>query len=1183
MTKYRLSFDLGVSSIGSAVIALNNDNEAADIIDAGVRIFKVSEGAADRRAKRQARKNNERTKQRLKLLSETLCKADFWPTEGVEGTKELRDLSPYAIRAHALYHKLNNPHELGRAILHMAKHRGAGFVSAMEENPNEDMDDSDDNKKKKKESSYEMLFKHMKAAEALTIGEYFHMRLNKGYRGTSLNTARIVRQNQAAVADKRVDYAIPRYLVKDEFNKIWDRQAQYCPSLTNELKEKIGGILFYERPTAPYATANCIFIEGEQRLLKAHPLAEMRRIYESVNNIRILTDGNKEKLTKEQRDTVVKGLLLKGQKANKTSVRKELFQGSRKVDIVFSDEETGIKPYLYSRPEFQTLPAFANMTDEKLTSLIEFMAEPKIEADKLGRLHNEDSLIAEVRKILGIDDDKQAGDLLALLPKGRGSLGITATRKVLELLKEDVISQREATDKLVNSGDDRFIAEEVLAQQLQGKYLQLPYYGEVLRRDTQPIHPWQKQRNKTLNPDEVKYGKVANPAVHMILNQLRLVVNDIIRIYGHPYEINIELGREVGMSAKKKNQHKQQQKKNEKLNEEAVEHLKKYKLRITRENILKYKLWKEQGCKDAFSENKIGCRFDGAEIEHLIPRAKGGSDTYNNLVLVDTNENAGKSNLFPFEFFQRHKRDEEIQAILKSIRSNSLMSDGKKWRFEPDARERFEASGDADETNRYLTDTRYMSKLAARYLRTILDFKKECETDVTNTRILVVNGSHTARLRTAWNLDGLEYDLMGLNIPRESPCEPYWVDQDTGEIKDGETKPDIDGNWRFQNTERNKEWFKKPRIDHRHHALDAIALGCINRSFMQKINWADKRGIYIKPSAYPMPLAYLNDLEPKAARAEFRKKTLSILKEVKVSHKPEHSEAGQLHKERGQSVLPLSKEHQDKIISRYNRNILDVVKSKDHFSKLAIPPSIQSEWHIDIAEDRKRIDKLIVAFDTYWEDAKANLKEKNRQYVADDKKVVDISEARIIKEALGIIVKKGHWKGPLKAPKYGNLKSVIVVDRHKLAYVSGNNHRVDFYSHKNKVKWQVINNFNANKKIGSEENEFMPECKKNGATPIWSLHQGDIIELDTPKQWRQFSKNQRCFAKIKKFGNRLNIEFHADARMDSPPEGSPSYMVIQQLGLGFGVYAKYKAQKVEFTPIGKIKKKHKKLWHGEKV
>lgn len=56
-------------------------------------------------------------------------------------------------------------------------------------------------------------------------------------------------------------------------------------------------------------------------MLKAHPLSEMRRIYEEVNNIRILNDMNKRKLTLEERDSIVNELLLKGQNAGKQAIK----------------------------------------------------------------------------------------------------------------------------------------------------------------------------------------------------------------------------------------------------------------------------------------------------------------------------------------------------------------------------------------------------------------------------------------------------------------------------------------------------------------------------------------------------------------------------------------------------------------------------------------------------------------------------------------------------------------------------------------------------------------------------------------------------------------------------------------------------------------------------------------------
>lgn len=1190
--QYRLSLDLGVSSIGSAAIALNVQHEASEIMDAAVRIFPVSEGAEARREKRQARKNNERTKKRLQLLATALHEKGFWASETQETPKSKQNehpynISPYAIRAHAIHSKLNNPHELGRALLHMAKHRGAGFIEAMENIEEDEAPEDGEPKKKKKEkelSSYALLPKYMRESDAETVGEYFHMRLHKGYRNKSLLTGHVVRQRTTSLTNnKPVDYAIARYLIKDEFYRIWDKQAQYYPALHDEdFKQKIYDILFYERPSAPFATADCIYVDGEKRLLKAHPLAEKRRIYEATNNIRLATDGGRRKLTRKQRDIIISDILMQGKNANKTSIR-EALGFDRKTDVVFSDKETGIKPYLYSKEEFTQLPAFTNMTEEKLTTLVEFMAEPRNPNDALGRLYSEDATINILKGMLGIEDEIQIGELLAKLPKGRTMLGITATKKILELLENGIPgneapSQREAADHLVKSGDMRFKAAEVLAQESQGKYDSLPYYGKILRKDTQPIHPWQKKRNKSLNTDEMKYGKIANPAVHRMLNQLRRIVNDIIRIYGRPYEINIELGRDVGMSAKKKTQHETQQRLNEKTNEEAIEYLKDKKVKITRENILKYKLAKEQNWHDVFSpQRRIEPRFSGFEIEHLIPQAQGGSDSPANLVLVDRNENFGKGNRYPHEYFTHDKSPEQMREIIKNARA--VLSENKKWRFESDAREKFEEGGDEDATDRYLTDTRYMAKLAARYLRAILDFQPSENDDTINSRILTVKGAHTAKLRTAWNLDGLEYELMGLDIPRYLDCSPYWMDQETGEIVEDAQEPEQDGTWKFYDKKRNPDWKRKPRIDHRHHALDAIALGCINRNFSSQLNWADKRGIELKSDAYPLPLAGMEKSNAKAERARFRQTVLELLKETKVSHKAEHTKQGELHEATGKAMLKLSDEHKDKTITRYNRKILAVLKQKSDLSKLLINSAIKSEWHEDIAADREKLEKLVADFEGHYEEAKAQLEARNETLMAEGKKERKLSEAMILAEAFKIIKEKGLWKGE-RFSTYTNEKSLIIIDKHKIAYKSGNNHRIDFYEKDGKVECEVINNFDANKK------DFTPKIKEANCQPIWSLYQGDMIELDTPEEWKSLTGKARCIAEVRKFRhgrNQVGIILSNDAR-NGENKPKPEFMfplILDDKGVGF--FVKHNARKIELSPSGSVRKKHKRLWHGKKA
>lgn len=1162
--KYRLGLDLGVGSIGSAVIELDNQNNTKNIVDAGVRIFNVSEGAEERRLKRTMRKNQIRTRQRLELLAQKLFENHLWVNNTPEGTERLRAKSPYKIRFDAVNGMLINPNYIGRAILHIAKHRGAGFVSASEELQEEVLEEGE--KSKAKKSAYDMMAEHLRKTQSKTIGEFFYKRICEGYekneQGEKTNPdKRIVRQKEHALNQHIVDYAIPRYLVKDEFNQIWDTQAQYFTQMQKQgLKKEIYDILFYERPPAPYATGKCIYFREEDRLLKAHPLSELRRIYEEVNNIRILSDTSKRKLTLEERDKIINDLLLQGKNAGKQSIKKILgLSAQQKISLV---DDKNIKAYLYSRPEFSEVEYIQHLSFDELANFVDSLANPINPNDKNGRLYSEDDLIAHLKPILKIDDDKEIGKLLTKLPKGRGMLGESASKIILKKLKEQVITHREITDKLSET-DPRFMASEEIARQNQGKCDELPYYGQILQSDTQPLPPLMVKNNKNLNSDEIKWGKIANPAVHMILNQLRLVINDIIRIYGKPYDINIELGRDVGMSTKKKKAHEQEQKKNEKLNEEAKKYLKDHKLFINAKNILKYKLAKEQGRKDAYNPTvTIPYDFMGFEIEHIIPQAKGGTDTYNNLCLVNRTDNLAKGNDFAYEYFLKTKSKEVIREILKNARERTP---NKAWRFEADAREKFEEAGDAEETTRYLTDTRYVSKMAARYLRAIVDCNDSEE--VIHNRILPVKGAQTAQMRRCWNLQGLEYDLMGLDIPRYIDCSPYWVEQDTGEVIDGTDKPNIDGKWKFIDKTKNKEWISKPRIDHRHHAMDAITVACMNRSMIQHM----ANEIDLPHQRVPLPLTSVVSV------GEFRRKVIDVLSKVNVSHKPEHSKAGQLHKETGRTVLCVNPDDKKSLITVYSRKILQVVKSMKDLNKLLIPDSIKDEWNEHIAEDKAKQAKLVKDFELYNNTAEQILIAENGKAVSEGKKEISITESRILTKAFYIIQEKGLWKGD-KFKSYENNSSLVYIPKHGVAYEGRNNYCMEIYEQNEKINGEVVRLFDVNQK------DFVPQWQQTGGKIIWSVQQGDLLELNTPEEWKEYTDKQRCIAEIVKFRfgrNQLGIKLSNDARNGENATIKPKYMLPALLeDKSIQWLCKYKARKIELTPFGKIKKKHKVLNNG---
>ncbi len=160
---------------------------------------------------------------------------------------------------------------------------------------------------------------------------------------------------------------------------------------------------------------------------------------------------------------------------------------------------------------------------------------------------------------------------------------------------------------------------------------------------------------------------------------------------------------------------------------------------------------------------------------------------------------------------------------------------------------------------------------------------------------------------------------------------------------------------------------------------------------------------------------------------------------------------------------------------------------------------------------------------------------------------------------------------------YENNSTLVYIPKHGLAYEGRNNHCVDFYEKDGKIGWEVIKRFDAN------QAGFEPQWKKDGGKIIWSVQQGDILELDTPAEWRGYTDKDRCLAKVKKFSDgEFNIDYITDARMTSPKDKTLKYMFVDTLRRGLAFLTKGKARKIELTPFGKIKKKHKALWDGKK-
>ena len=1155
--KYRLGVDLGIASIGVALVQIDGAGSPRKILDMGVRIFSTPEGAAERRTKRLERKHIRRKRQRLAKVRQVLQEYGLLPTDPAS-LKLLIRKEPYRLRAMAAVDRVTQMEDLGRCFLHMAKFRGAGFLTQQEE-ASEDraqaFGEEDENApnaqdRQKTASAYRFLEKLVRERKQ-TLAQFFAGRLEKRLP---------VRRRKLLVDTKQIEHAVPRFLVKEEFRRIWAMQSGFYPSLTKELEQTVYKAIFDDAPHAPYAVGNCALEPKDKRLPRMHRLAEKRRIYEQINNIRYATPEGECFPSRELRDHLVALAYGQGKNLSKTLLKKEIASatGQKILHVNLHDEETSIKGFCHVAA-FSDISAWGAMTEAEQDAVIDFIAEPAINpSDPASELYPEDEFLKKLCAMLhleGPDAASEASRAISRLAKDRSNLGVTATVRILDQLiagyEAEVYVVGGQTQTIWRAHTHRtaadacgFTAEEERIRTLQGTYSFLPYYGEILRHDVTPVHPWHK--NNTA-PEEAG-GRIPNPVVHVALNQLRKIINEIISLYGKPESIHVEFARELGMSAAKREERIKEIQKNERENERINKELLALGLRPGRNNRIKYKLWEEQGKRSLYSYKEIQASDIGVcEIDHLIPQSQGGTDSMMNLCLCFEDENKAKGDMFPYTMIQKHAPEKwkEISKIL----TDRNFPKKKAWRFQSDAATRYGLHGDEDQTDNRLTDTSYMAKMGARYLRALC------------ADVVAVKGGTTAYLRHLWGLDGLEYELFSLPVNKEV------IDQQTGEVL------------------RNPLWASKPRIDHRHHALDALVAACTTRSMVTLLVREEKSGR--RQADFPVPFG--------GCAADFREQTLQALRRVLPSRKAEHGKAGQLHDATKYRILqpknPAQPSEGDYLI-RYRRSLNHIANKNAVtniiFNTSTIPldnQAAQTAFH-----QCKTIINTIERKYPSAEQALYVAQQEAAQSGRLNRTITDkAKEEAVVRKAIQLAQGEGKLGASYPCLDYKRL--VAVNRRLQFGYEPRSNYCMDFYETPDgKVGWECIT------RIEASDSGFAPKWKQAGGRHIWSLCIGDVIEVTPTGAFRRdlgsLCSADGVYLVVQKMSEgRLQCNLLHDARsLDGKSPAIKAGLTKEEAYTrwatgekGLKNYCELAARKVDISPFGKILRKHKRLWSGGKT
>lgn len=773
---YRLGLDMGATSIGWAVFNLENNS----LVDCGVRIFDDGREAKSkaslcvkRREARRVRRLNNRRQIKIKELLKILGKIGLFPKEKVEKQK-LKLLNPYQLRAKALDEKLQ-PYELGRVLMQLSKRKG--FLSNRKDNKAEGS---------KLKGGYEELKTAMENENARSYGEFLYNRLQD-------NPNNAIRLKDTFDNNGKFNgcFFPFREIYVNEFDLIWEKQEEYYSQiLTEENKEKIKNVMFFQRPLKEVEEGGCIFEKGEKRIPRAHPLFQEFRIWQNVLNLKFAKECSPdyESLAKDKRDCLIK--LLQNPVAIKpnaagiivySNIKKALgvdkngvfnFERSSRQDkdlekgLLVNTTQNAINKSQY----FGTF--WNNFTNEQKGEIINIIARPhryiKFSRNKrtieeenneiVQYLCNNFKLSKEAAKELLFDID---------LEDDFGLLSEKAIVKILPFMKNDMEYSKACKEAGYHHSDKKY-----------SSYERLPYYGQLLS---------QSCIGKKTDPknDEERYGRICNATVHVALNQVRHLVNEIIKCYGKPCDISVEYARDLSASADERKKMTDTRDKNEKENQRILKELND-KLgdgSYNKRDIEKYKIWEKLSWSD---KNPLvrECPFTGrsisiedlmngqkVQIEHLIPFSRSFDDSLDNKVLAYVEANYYKANRTPYEAFGESKDGYNWQEIQHRAKKLSMEQ---QWRFSKNAMEQFEK--EEGPIARSLNDTRYMTRLLQDYLQPIVreDGKKRAQ---------AVVGALTSMIRKAW----------GVNV-----------------YKDKENEEDY-------------------RAFHNHHAVDAIITAVISR------------------------------------------------------------------------------------------------------------------------------------------------------------------------------------------------------------------------------------------------------------------------------------------------------------------------------------------------------------------
>ena len=633
---------------------------------------------------------------------------------------------------------------------------------------------------------------------------------------------------------------------------------------------------------------------------KSHPLYEEFRIWQWVSNLSLYrTDGLKQtECTAEyigDKSALVKWLFTQKEVSQKSLL--EHIVGKKHTGITWNYVEDKtypmapttalLYPYLYS--ERESVEHFREKV-VKVWHILYSVTDPK-ELERALRHYAYKQGLAEefVEKL-----KKQKP-----FENAYGAYSEHAVRKLLSLMRcgaywnEEAIcsSVRDRINLLLTGEDDAKMPNVVRDKcatlhditDFQGLPLWMAEY--VIYRSSNETSKWESPDDIDRYLHDFRQHSLNNPIVEQVVLETLRTVRDIWREVGTIDEIHLEMGRNLKQNAAQRKTTLARQMNNEKANLRAkmlltyflnpeldVEGVRPYSpsqlelfrlyeegvllanktddeiqrimdtlssmKRPTMQEVKKYRMWLDQKYVSPYTGQPIPLSqlFTSAyQIEHIIPQSRYFDDSMSNKVICEAEVNALKDKQLAHEFIASHGGEKvtlsggRVVTILtkedyeEHVKSYFAGNRGKMERLlMDDIPERF--------IERQMNDSRYISVLVKGLLSNIVraydPITHEYEPEQTSKNLIVCNGTTTDRLKKDWGVNDVWNHIILPRFERLNDIQGKTVFTST--TANGHTVPAMPLEL--------SSGFQKKRIDHRHHAMDAIVIACTTRNHVSLLS-----------------------------------------------------------------------------------------------------------------------------------------------------------------------------------------------------------------------------------------------------------------------------------------------------------------------------------------------------------